>query len=162
MSDAKFILSKKKLLEQYNTLKELGLTVSYSYKTNHEIGHILEELTDCDFSIHAKEEIDMINNKSKIWFFTQAESEEELKFRLKVLINKQDYLGYTEARYQMFTYVDNYDGWVDCIYTNDSLRCNSIPNGTVMNCEHVFCQSWFFGNEIGKMKTDLHHLRPSQ
>lgn len=88
MSEAKFVLSKKKLLEQYNILKGLGLTVSYSYKTNHEIGQVLEELTDCDFSIHAKEEIDMVKDKSKIWFFTQAESEDELKKLLdKKIIN---------------------------------------------------------------------------
>jgi len=80
MSEAKFILSKKKVLEQYDKLRDLGLKVSYSYKTNKEVGKVLQDVcSDCDFSIHAKEEIEMIKEKSKIWFFTQAESEDELK-----------------------------------------------------------------------------------
>lgn len=82
MTNAKFILSKKVLKEQVKKLEDLGLNVSYSYKTNRIVGNILQELSECknvDFSIHAKEEIKEIKNKSKIWFFTQAESEEELK-----------------------------------------------------------------------------------
>jgi ornithine decarboxylase len=85
---AKFILSRKKLLEQVEKLKNLGLKISYSYKTNKEIGNILQEISDIDFSIHAKEEIEMIKDKSKIWFFTQAESEEELKDLIEKGIKK--------------------------------------------------------------------------
>jgi ornithine decarboxylase len=80
MSAAKFILSKERVLEQTKKLIDLGLKVSYSYKTNREVGNILQEsLSEVDFSIHAEEELEMIKGKSKIWFFTQAESEEELK-----------------------------------------------------------------------------------
>ncbi len=84
----KFILSQKKLLEQVERLKNLGLKISYSYKTNKEVGNILQDISEVDFSIHAKEEIDMIKNKSKIWFFTQAESEKELQELLKKGIKK--------------------------------------------------------------------------
>jgi ornithine decarboxylase len=76
--NAKFVLSKSKLLEQYNKLKELGINVSYSYKTNREVGNVLQEISGCDFSIHAKEEIDLIEDKSKIWFFLQAENSKEI------------------------------------------------------------------------------------
>ncbi len=86
--EAKFILSEKKLLEQVEKLKNLGLKISYSYKTNKEIGNILQKISDVDFSIHAKEEIEMIKDKNKIWFFTQAESEEELQELLKKGIKK--------------------------------------------------------------------------
>jgi len=79
----KFILSKSKLLEQVKLLEDLGLKISYSYKTNHEVGNVLQEISSCDFSIHAEEEIEMIKDKSKISFFTQAESLEELKEILK-------------------------------------------------------------------------------
>jgi ornithine decarboxylase len=79
MEEAKFIISKKKLLEQYKILKDLGLSVSYSYKSNREIGNLLQELTGCFFSIHSKDEIEMIKEKSRIWLFLQAESEEEIK-----------------------------------------------------------------------------------
>ena len=38
MSDPKFVLSKKKLMEQVTILKELGLHICYSYKTNRIVG----------------------------------------------------------------------------------------------------------------------------
>jgi len=86
MTNPKFTLSKTTLLEQYNKLKDLGLKVSYSYKTNQEVGNLLQNITpDCEFSIHREEEIKKISDKGKIWFFTQAESEQELK----QLIEKQ-------------------------------------------------------------------------
>jgi len=75
-----FTLSKSKLLEQVKTLENLKLKISYSYKTNRDIGKLLQEIApQVDFSIHAKEEIEDIKNKSKISFFTQAESIDELK-----------------------------------------------------------------------------------
>ncbi len=77
---AHFTLSKSKLLEQVKTLENLKLKISYSYKTNRDIGKVLQEIApQVDFSIHAKEEIEDIKDKSKISFFTQAESIEELK-----------------------------------------------------------------------------------
>lgn len=76
----KFTLSRQTLKQQVKTLTDLGLKVSYSYKTNREVGNLLQEISpEIDFSIHAKEEIEMIKDKSKISFFTQAESVKELK-----------------------------------------------------------------------------------
>jgi len=77
--EAKFILSKKKLIEQVDKLKNLGLKISYSYKTNQEVGKVLQEISNVDFSIHAKKEIEMVEDKSRIWFFVQAELEKELE-----------------------------------------------------------------------------------
>jgi len=82
MTEAKFILSKKVLNEQVKKLEDLGLKISYSYKTNNIIGQILQD-SNVDFSIHAKEEIDEIKDKSKIWFFLQAENENEILEILK-------------------------------------------------------------------------------
>ena len=82
MTEAKFILSKKVLREQVEKLRKLRLKISYSYKTNQIVGNVLQEMKETEdlfFSIHAKEEINEIKDKKKIWFFTQAESEEELK-----------------------------------------------------------------------------------
>lgn len=77
--EAKFVLSKKVLKEQVKILEDLGLKVSYSYKTNKIVGDVLQEVCpSIDYSIHAKDEIDKIKDKSKISFFTQAESEKEL------------------------------------------------------------------------------------
>jgi len=75
---AKFVLSKRKVLEQYNRLRELGLKVSYSFKTNREVGKILLEETDSEFSIHLFEEIDMLNAE-RVWFFLQAEDERQIE-----------------------------------------------------------------------------------
>lgn len=46
MEKPRFIIHRKKVLEQYNKLKDLGLIVSYSLKTNSEVGKILEKETD--------------------------------------------------------------------------------------------------------------------
>jgi len=84
--EAKFILSKKILREHVKKIEEIGLKISYSYKTNRIVGKVLqgiEEGKNVDFSIHAQEEIDKINDKNRIWFFNQAESEEEIKDLLK-------------------------------------------------------------------------------
>lgn len=77
--EPRFVLNKKILFEKVKELEDLGLKISYSYKTNRIVGDILQgSFPEMDFSIHAKEEVDMIKDKSKISFFTQAESEEEL------------------------------------------------------------------------------------
>ena len=80
MANPKFILSKSALLNQVKKLTDLGLGVSYSYKTNRKVGEILQDLSpEVDYSIHAFEEIEDIKDKSKIHFFTQAELEKDLK-----------------------------------------------------------------------------------
>jgi len=78
MIEAKFILSKKKLLEQVRILEDLGLKISYSYKTNREVGDVLQEISNVDFSIHARGEVEMIKDKKRIWFFLQAENTKEI------------------------------------------------------------------------------------
>jgi len=77
--EPKFILSKNKVIKQYNTLKNLGVKVSYSWKTNPEVGKILEKESDSLFSIHNIEEIPDIKDKKRIWFFPQAWNKNEIK-----------------------------------------------------------------------------------
>lgn len=82
--NAKFVLSKKVLREQIQKLENLGLKISYSYKTNKVVGDVLQNMNDhVNFSIHAREEIGEIKDKSRIWFFLQAESEKEISEILK-------------------------------------------------------------------------------
>ncbi|MFW6310623.1 MAG: endonuclease I family protein [Nanoarchaeota archaeon] len=88
------------------------------------------------------------------------ENTKNIKKLLKTVIKKQKYIGYTEARYQMFTYIDNYNGYVNSIYSNENFYCNGIPNPNKFNCEHTIPQSKFSNNEKNFQKTDLHHLRP--
>ncbi|MBR9703846.1 decarboxylase [Candidatus Pacearchaeota archaeon] len=75
--DAKFILNKRILFEHVKKLTDLNLKVCYSYKTNREVGNVLQK-SDCEFSIHDYNEISLIKDKGKIWFFLQAESCDEL------------------------------------------------------------------------------------
>jgi ornithine decarboxylase len=80
----KFILSKSTLIKQVKKLTDLGLEISYSYKTNRIVGNTLQELSsEVEFSLHAPEEIEMIKDKSKIHFFIQAESKEDLEKIIK-------------------------------------------------------------------------------
>jgi ornithine decarboxylase len=75
-----FTLSKQKLISQLKLLQNLNLTISYSYKTNREIGNLLQKISSPTlFSLHAQEEIEMIKDKSKISFFIQAETTKEVK-----------------------------------------------------------------------------------
>ncbi len=70
--EARFVLSKKRLFEQYKKLEDLGLTVSYSVKTNPVVAGILEKATDCLFSIHREEELGFVKDKSRVWFLAES------------------------------------------------------------------------------------------
>ena len=76
---AKFVLSKKLLLKQFNELQNQADIISYSAKTNYEVAKLLEDLTDCFFSIHSLESLKKIKNKKRVWFLAQAWDEQELK-----------------------------------------------------------------------------------
>lgn len=78
MSEAKFVLSRSRLLEQYSLLSDIG-RVSYSVKTNPIAAAILESATDCMFSIHTKEELSFVNDKSRIWFLAESWTKDELE-----------------------------------------------------------------------------------
>lgn len=76
--NARFILNRNKVIEQYNLVKEFG-EVSYSLKTNPEVGKVLEEETECRFSVHSLKDLENIKDKKRIWFFLQGNDKEELK-----------------------------------------------------------------------------------
>jgi ornithine decarboxylase len=87
-NSAKFILSKSKVIEKYNELKEICDIISYSFKTNRDVGYVLRDNTDSLFSIHSLSELDLINSNKKIIYFLQATNFEELDFLVKKEINK--------------------------------------------------------------------------
>jgi len=72
MSKAKFILSKSKVMEQYNKLVPLADIISYSSKTNPMVTKVLEGETDCLFSIHFKNELKHIDDCSRVIFLAQG------------------------------------------------------------------------------------------
>lgn len=69
--NARFVLSKRKLLDQYKTIRNIADTVSYSVKTNPFPVHLLEN-TDAMFTVHSPNHIDMIKDKSRILFLANA------------------------------------------------------------------------------------------
>jgi ornithine decarboxylase len=73
---AKFTLSKSKILEQYNKVKEFADIISYSSKTNPLVTKILENNTDSMFSIHLINELENVQDKSKVLFLAQAWNKE--------------------------------------------------------------------------------------
>ena len=80
----KFILSRNKVLEQYNKVRVLADFVSYSSKTNPLITKILGEDTDSLFSVHMINELGNIKNKERVVFLAQALTQQSLSN----LINK--------------------------------------------------------------------------
>ena len=78
-----FLISKRQVFENYSALRKLGFLVSYSWKTNPEVGKILNELEDCFFSVHSLNELKQISNFKNIWFFCHALTCEELDLCVK-------------------------------------------------------------------------------
>ena len=79
LTNTKFILSKSKVIEQYNKIKQVSDIVSYSVKTNPIVAKVLEENTDSFFTIHFISSLNNIKDKKKIWFFAQAWKNKEIK-----------------------------------------------------------------------------------
>jgi ornithine decarboxylase len=75
---AHFIIDKKIALQQYSKAKELADIVSYSSKTNPVISPILEENTDCLFSIHLENELVNVKDKSRVIFLAQGWTKEQI------------------------------------------------------------------------------------
>lgn len=79
MQKARFILSRNKVLEQYNKVKQASDIVSYSAKTNPYVAKVLEKKTDCLFSIPLTNELNNISDKSRVLFLAQAWNQELIK-----------------------------------------------------------------------------------
>ncbi len=72
MSEAKFILSNSKVIEQFTKVREVADVVSYSSKTNQDVTKVLEEGTDCMFSVHFVNELKHLKDMSRVIFLAQA------------------------------------------------------------------------------------------
>lgn len=70
-------------------------------------------------------------------------------------------LGYTPARDNMYSSIDNSGGQVECVYTGRTASFNTRAgaNNNSFNCEHTFPQGFFNSNE--PMRSDIHHLFPT-
>ncbi|MBT4935866.1 decarboxylase [Candidatus Woesearchaeota archaeon] len=77
-SKVKFILSKNKVLEQYNKVAHAADIVSYSSKTNQIVTRILEKETNCMFSVHFKNELKHVTDLSRVIFLAQGWNTQEI------------------------------------------------------------------------------------
>ncbi|EAQ77142.1 endonuclease [Blastopirellula marina] len=88
-----------------------------------------------------------------------GKSGEELAQVLRSEFTPTNRLDYFEARREMFSRIDNFDGKVLLVYTGEKFPTSDIPDHTVVNTEHTWPQSKFANaNSRNEMKTDLHHL----
>ncbi|PIZ51818.1 decarboxylase [Candidatus Woesearchaeota archaeon CG_4_10_14_0_2_um_filter_33_13] len=87
MNKVKFVLSKSKVLEQYQQIVPLTDFISYSSKTNQVVTTILEKETDCFFSVHFFNELEHIKDCSRVLFLAQAWNDVEIKELVRLGIN---------------------------------------------------------------------------
>lgn len=80
-----------------------------------------------------------------------------LKDALLQVVRNHVSVGYQRAQDIVFEDADNYDGYVECVYTGRKLKTSSEPNASDMNIEHTWPQS---KGATGIAKCDLHHLFP--
>jgi ornithine decarboxylase len=74
---AQFILSEKEAMKQLEIVQNISDEVSYSVKTNIEVAKVLEG--NCSFSVHTLQNLMLLGDKSKVWFFAQAWNKELIK-----------------------------------------------------------------------------------
>ena len=75
---ARFVLSRSIALEKYRKLRELGLTVAYSVKTNPLVAELLERETDALFVMHPMEDLGLIRDPQRVWYYGQGWDAKEI------------------------------------------------------------------------------------
>ena len=83
----------------------------------------------------------------------------DLLYGLRSLISTNTNTNYDAAKLQLFQHVDNYGGYVTCIYSGINYNISSSYNGSSdPNTEHTYAQSWFSTPSTSIKKADIHHL----
>lgn len=80
---ARFILSRKKVLEQYRILSEVADIVGYNFKANKEVGKIIERETTAPIVASSFSSIKEIEEKARIIYILQGNNIEDMKNILK-------------------------------------------------------------------------------
>ncbi|MFH1399242.1 MAG: decarboxylase [Candidatus Woesearchaeota archaeon] len=93
---AHFELSMSALRQQLAALEQHSDSISYSLKTNYEVGKVLQQISNCMVSVHSPEESTLIRDPARQLYFAQAWDQEELRTLLQrgitsfVVDNKND------------------------------------------------------------------------
>ncbi|MBP2030604.1 ornithine decarboxylase [Methanohalophilus levihalophilus] len=77
--EPRFVLSKNVVLEQYHKVESIADIVSYSSKTNQKVSRILEDNTDCLFSVHMENELKHVRDMSRILFLSQGWTQDKIE-----------------------------------------------------------------------------------
>jgi len=85
---------------------------------------------------------------------------EDLRVWLKSNLYNGDFtdLGYNSAREQMYSFTDEIDGKIQCIYTDFEMDAEFTTFPDPVNTEHLIPQSFYGG--LAPMRNDIHNLRP--
>ncbi len=99
-------------------------------------------------------------NEDWISFYNSIASlnNNELIAKIFEKIQCQKAIDYTDARRYIMLTVDNYDNYIECIYTGKVINAKTMPKNDVMNIEHSWPQS---KGAKGIAKSDMHHLFPT-
>jgi len=68
-------------------------------------------------------------------------------------------LGYNSGREQMYSYTDEVNGKIYCIYTDFEMDAELTTYPNPINAEHIVPQSFYGG--VSPMRSDIHNYRPS-
>lgn len=68
-------------------------------------------------------------------------------------------LGYSEARIQMYGFIDEANGQIECVYSGFQQPAGFVTFPNPINAEHLVPQS-FFGS-VSPMRSDIYNLRPT-
>ncbi len=77
-------------------------------------------------------------------------------------VDKFESLGYSEAREKLYSYIENYNDTIECVYSGYKQRHErgaGTSNPEPINAEHIVPQSFFSDSE--PMKSDVHILYPA-
>lgn len=107
-----FTLSKRVALSQHKSLLDVADLISYSSKTNPLITPILEENTDCLFSIHLTNELKNVKDMERVLFLSQAWTKNQIKFLLQKGINKFVVDNEVDLKI-LLSFLETYDGKID-------------------------------------------------
>ncbi len=126
-------------------------------KLNKLYSHISGDLTD-PFKADGSPLVADLANGNDLYDSCNGLEDKALRSQLLKLVNNHVSVGYQRAQDIIFEDLDNYDGYVECVYTGRKLKTNCEPNATNMNLEHTWPQS---KGAVGVAKADLHHLFPT-
>ena len=85
---------------------------------------------------------------------------EDLRIWLKSNLYDGDFsdIGYNSARQQMYSFTDEVNGKINCIYTDFEMNAEFTTFPNPINTEHLVPQS-FYGS-VSPMRSDIHNIRP--